>query len=352
MSDEGFEKGLKLLLNQAYDRPEPDEKFRSDLLQRLRGRQMQARAARRRKVITLYTSCVSAAAAAAIVIGVVPLGALQSTPAPSKEIVSAPAPFKPTDVTVRQFERPIPAATIEVLKRENVRTPSYGQTTLVAAPGRSAPAQVAAVPAGSVSAAELIALDGQAAQAINSVEIRTESGEWSTIKANARFTLKKGMQIRTPVGAADPVTVAIRSGALLMLDGMSRVAVGEKDLQLQDGRAVVSLAHSNLGLGLNLDRQELALQPGAMAFLRVDDSEEYAQGGEPAPVLVLLKGQALPLQDDGAVRADGNVLTANKVYELYNTGTGRYPSRDLGSYETQQRFQPMINAITASNEYH
>ncbi len=351
MSDEGFEKGLKLLLNQAYDRPEPDEIFRNQLLQRLRGKQMQVRARRRRKIITLCTSCATAAAAAAFVIGVLPLNGLQPVAAPEPGVAAAPQPGAAQPFATGSHYRPLPPSAIKIASHGDLRTAPFAD--FVSAPGgsRSVEASVAPVLAGTVTPAQITHLDGQYAHAINAIEIRTGTGDWSALKADSKFMLKKGMQIRTPVGTADPVTVAIRNGTMLMLDGMSRIAVGEKDLRLQDGRAVVSLTHSKLGVELHLAKQELALQPGAMAFLRVEDGDDYAQGGAPAPVMVLLKGQALPLQADGAVRSDANVLSANKVYELYNTGTGRYPSREIGSYESQQRFQPMINAITASNEY-
>lgn len=368
MSDEGLDKGLKLLLKQAYDRPEPDECFRSELLQKLRGKQVQVRAVRRRKLITLYTTCATAAAAA-VVISFVPLSQLSpiSAPVPVGNFTTAsaiPASADPTPTIVsgdfsshHAVQRSLlsgPAIRVQVNESAGRSYSPYAATIPVAASGRPVVSEPVSAPisAGSVDPAALASLDGQSAHAMNAIDIRaTGKNDWTSLKPGSTFTLKNGMEIRTPVGMAEPATVAVKNGAMLMLDGMSQVQVGARDLRMQDGRAVISLAHSKLGLELQLAQESLALQPGALAFLRVDEDDDYAKGGAPAPVLVLLKGQALPLAAEGQVNKDAHVLTSNKVYEIYNTGTGRYPNRELGSYESQQRFQPMINAITATNEY-
>lgn len=364
MTDEGFEKGLKLLLNNAYDRPEADEGFRTQLLERLRDKQTQARSARKRRIVTLYTSCASVtAAAAAVVISIVPLSSPSATGS-SSFVVSATQPqavFRAGDLNQKRFSTPVRTPNLSVLFEQNRQAQSGGamQAVPVAAStgavrsGMSGPKSRDSIPATSIPAAEMLALAGQTAHALNAIDLRDgNSGAWRALKPGSRFPLRTGLEIRTPVGAVDPVTIAISNGTMLMLDGMSRIMVDNKELRLCDGRAVISLTHSKLAVGLQLADQELSLQPGAMAFLRVEDGEDYASNGSPVPVLVLLKGQALPLAADGQVRDGAGVLTAQKVYELYNTGTGRYPSRVLGSYETQQRFQPMINAIASNNEYY
>lgn len=358
MSDEGFEKGLKLLLNNAYDRPEPDENFRNQLLERLRGKQSQTRAVRRRRVLTLYSACTTAAAAA-VVIGFVPFSALTQYPAGGQAsgTITAQAPQpEATNLTTSQFVTPSRTPDLRKLFLENTRSGSELPGAITVSNHSSAPSALSdntdRIPASSVPTAPLLTLAGTQAQALNAIDIRNENAtDWTALKPGSTFKLQKGMQIRTPVGMVDPTTIAIGNSTMLMLDGMSRINVGEQSLQLQDGRAVLSLSNSRSAVGMQLAEQELALQPGTMAFLRVEDNEDYAHNGAPAPVLVLLKGTALPITESGQVREGSNVLTAQKVYELYNTGTGRYPSRALGSYESQQRFQPMINAIATAHEF-
>ena len=126
----------------------------------------------------------------------------------------------------------------------------------------------------------------------------------------------------------------------------SQLEVSDKSLRLLDGRAVFSLSNSREPLTLRLGGQEMALQAGSVVFARTEDGDEFAANGAPAPVLVLLKGQAAPMG------VDAQPLMAGRMYELFDTGTGRYPSRELGSYEAERRFIPMINAIQAANEYH
>lgn len=316
MSEEGFEKGLKLLLNQAYHKPEAREDFRNELLERLRHKQRERRSVRRNRVIALFGT-VSAAAA---------MVAITFLPVASPDI-SAPA-------------QPASPASIALIEATGGNS---GKTAPLMSPLDSP--REARVLQTSTSLSE--SLSGLQAHAVNAVDVRANgTKQWTRVAAGQDFKLEDGMRLRTPVGAVEPVSVALGSGALVMLDGMSQLEVSDKSLRLLDGRAVVSLSNSREPLMLRLGGQEMALQAGSMVFARAEDGEEFAANGAPAPVMVLLKGQAEPVGENA------QPLMAGRVYELFDTGTGRYPSRELGSYETERRFIPMINAIQAANEYH
>ncbi|MBP5232501.1 MAG: hypothetical protein J6333_03760, partial [Planctomycetes bacterium] len=188
---------------------------------------------------------------------------------------------------------------------------------------------------------------GAAAIALQPLQVRDAgAAQWRTLATDEPFTLAAGMEIRTPLGAMDNPGFGVRGGPAVMLVGMSAVKVtDEGGLQVVDGQTMLDLSRAPQAYTVALNRQKVALQPGAMVLLGVDNGEDYASGGAPAPTLALLHGQAEVV---GA--ANAGALLPGRLYELYDTGTGRFPSRGLSQAESQQRFMPMIDAIRAANE--
>ena len=291
--DEKFEKGLSMLLKHAYHAPQPSEAFRQNLLQDLKNRQRQAAAARRSRVIKVVFggAATLTAAAAAVAFAFLPQ-VFPTTPAP------------------------IPAAESAVL---------------AAAPAIKTPES----------------LNGAAAFALQPLNIKMPgSDEWQALNSEEQFALLPDMEISTPVGALENTGFGVRNGPAVMLVGMSRLRVArDGGLRVMDGQAMLDLSRTAKACDITLNDQTLSLQPGAMVLASVDMDDNYAAGGAPAPTLAVLHGSAATRSPDNATCE----LNSGRIYDLYDTGTGRYPHRSLSSAENQQRFQPMIDAIRAAN---
>lgn len=309
MNDEDFEKGMKLLLNQAYEKPCPDEKFRTELLTKLKKKQQRVSSGRKHRIIALYSAVTSVAAVFAL--AVIPF--------------INPAIDTATPTSIATLDAKVNTTTPKSIT-QTINQPTIQPT---------------------IKLASLDNISGKSAQAINQIEVKdANSNSWKTLTAGTSFAITNGMEMRTPLGVVEPVSFAVNNGPSVMLDGLSNLAVENDSFSLIDGRAVFSLANTDKSIDIKVGDKNVALQPGAMAFVKTEESEDYAKNGSPAPVIVLLKGNATTLD------SHNTPLMAGRVYEFFDTGTGRYPNRELGSYENQQKFMPMINAIQAANKIH
>ncbi len=314
MSNDDFEKGLNLLLNNAYNTPTPSEEFRSKLLGDLKSRQRIKASARRSRVITLYSS-LSAVAAVVVFTFIPSIGLFADVESTSSAIKTAQVSqtvdknIITTNNLVKQVSTPISNTTVTP-QFASLETPSFNPTR---------------------------------AHAIESLDVFSpETKKWTSITAGSEFSLSSGTMVRTPLGAVQSVNFSIDNGPSVMLDGMSKITVRGDTLKLDDGRAVVSIEANHNPMKLQLDTQNINLQSGSMVFATLDNDSAYADSGIPAPMLVLLKGEATTSENPD------NMLAEGRVYELFDTGTGRYPSRKVGSYENKREFMPMIDAIQAT----
>lgn len=314
-----FEEGLEMLLKTTYEKPSIRPDFRDQLLGQLKERQRERSMSRRRKVLVLYSS-VTAAAAALVLVALPVLSA--ATPVHS-------GGNGQTVLAQRAVSMPeAQPASFSPLSLD----PTCDTTTAFAS--------------SNVNGQPLFNFAGRTARAVNAVDVAEPStGAWRTVASGETFALENGTRFRTPIGSLNEISVEIDKGPTVMLDGMSQMKICAGELRLEDGNALVSVTGGDQPVGLRLAGQDVELLPGTMAFMHLEDGEGYADGGAPAPVLVLLKGQGQTLD------AHKTPLLAGQVYELYETGTGKFPTRPLGAYEREQRFQPMVNAIMAANEY-
>ena len=320
MSKDDFEKGLNLLLNNAYNAPTPNETFRSKLLDDLKDRQRVNAGVRRTKIITLYSSF--SAVAAVVLFAFIPnIGIF--TNSDTKTAINATQQFASTNKildnaiqtnNVTQLPSAKPQATTQLA--------SFTNNTTTSTPTSFIPAS---------------------AHAVNAIDVyNPDTAKWTTVEKGSSFTISDGTQVRTPLGATESVNFTIDNGPSVMLDGMSQVAINNNILALEDGRAVVSVNQDNKPVTLQLENQDINLHPGAMVFATLDNDNSYTSTGIPAPMLVLLKGNAT------TVNGHNTDLAQGRVYELFDTGTGRYPSRKVGSYENKRQFMPMIDAVQAA----
>ena len=316
MSNDDFEKGLNLLLNKAYNVPTPAEEFRCKLLNDLKERQRAHAGIRRSRIITLYSSF--SAVAAVILFAFIPNVNFFA----NSEAESTITPVSESPATIQIS--PVAQKSVTPTNKPITTTPIQVTTQTVAYTGKSS-----FIPA--------------SAMAINSVDVfNPNTNKWTTVEKGSNFSIYDGTQIRTPLGATQSVNFSINEGPSVMLDGMSQVAINKNVLTIEDGRAVVSVNPTHKPMTLQLDKQDINMQPGSMIFATLDNDSSYTSNGIPAPMLVLLKGDAT------TANGHDTELTQGRVYELFDTGTGRYPSRKVGSYENKRQFMPMIDAVQAA----
>ena len=318
MSNDDFEKGLNLLLNNAYNVPTPAEEFRCKLLSDLKTRQRVNAGIRRSRIITLYSSF--SAVAAVILFAFIPNtnfftdSETETTINPATNPIEA-VKFSPV-AQVTKTTTSLPTVSANSFKANTTQTAAYTATSSF-------------IPV--------------SALAINSVDVyNPNTNKWVTINEGKNFSIYDGTQIRTPLGATQAVNFSINDGPSVMLDGMSQVAINNSVLTIEDGRAVISVNPSHEPMTLQLDKQDINMKPGSMIFATLDNDNSYTSNGIPAPMLVLLKGDATTANGHNTELAQG------RVYELFDTGTGRYPSRKVGSYENKRQFMPMIDAVQAA----
>ncbi len=315
MSNDDFEKGLDLLLNNAYNVPAPSENFRNNLLANLKQRQRTNTNVHRARVITLYSSF--SAVAAVILFAFIP----------NIDI------FSNTDAEISIS----PKAELA----EATKTISKAVSTNQIIPVSSTIDTSATTHLASYTPAATF--HPTTAYAINSVDVYNPvTNKWATIEDGKSFSLTNGTQIRTPLGATESVNVTLKNGPTVMLDGMSQIAIKDNLLTLEDGRAVISVNKDSSPVTIQLDNQDINLDAGSMVFATLDNDNSYAKDGLPAPILVLLKGNA------STANSNDSQLAQGRVYELFDTGTGHYPSRKVGSYENKRQFMPMIDAVQAA----
>jgi len=93
----------------------------------------------------------------------------------------------------------------------------------------------------------------------------------------------------------------------------------------------VRTAAAGEGVRLRLGAHELEVRPQSEILALVQAGEEYAEAGEPAPILHVLAGEAQLRCEDGRQQS----LRAGRRYELYDTPTGIFPSVLLSELEVE-----------------
>lgn len=340
-TDEGFERGLALLLNRVYEEPTVRDEFRSGLLDALKDKQTQIQATRRqrrRTVIPLY-SLAGLAAAAALCLAILPsLRSLwtepQDTNGPTVAAATNDASVHATSSAEEGVGPTAPAATPIALARAESDGAATVHTTAAARDALEPlplPHNAALAPASDTLAnAETmerpaLCLEGATVRAVDAVEYRCpERAAWKTVAAGKSFKLGPGTEVRAPADSRAAIKIG-EEGPAIVLAGGGRIRREGDIVAVDRGVAVVSTQSARDGVELRVGGQSLRLAPGGMIFCEVPDASQFAAGGEPPAVVVPLK--------TGASSPSGDAMLAGNLYNLYATPTGKYPHRRLGPSE-------------------
>lgn len=279
------EKSMALLLHKLYEEPSIRPSFRTELLERLRAKQrsiVELRRIRQRRIFF------ASAAAAAVLLSLTlpflpPLGGLRSSPSSSLSTTSTLSSSTP----LIQKEREEKAATVT-----SERKPENGI---------------------------LLLTDGK-------IEICEGGSSWRLLEAHEPLLIPETLSIRTSPDAISPTALQLSNGVGLLLDPSTSLRLTNRKIILENGSAVVRVTEKGTPMEFSLLDCAVAFEKGAMAALHVKNGREYAEGGAPAPVVILLKGQGYCCYPEGRTAP----LEMGRLYQLYQD---RYLCRTLGESE-------------------
>jgi len=319
-----FDGNLKKLLTRAYEIPEYREEFRADLLAKLKDSQRLRALARQRRTVprVFFLGTIAGMAAAAAVLLLV-LPGIQLDPGrqargtqPQTETGGTPAPTIAADANADadSTASPTPPAVGELARAAEWD----GQPAEILPDLRT---QTATVGDKEVKVHDV-------------VFVRHDSdNNWQRVSQDGTFTLTPGTAFRTAPKAREAIGVWIDEGAKLVLRPDSQISNDQDGLKLEHGIALLSLDQAHAALRMRLPDYAVEAQPGSEVYLKVENGPEYAVGGEPAPVIIVLRGTATV---HSAASGKEQQLLAGRVYELYDTLTGDIPCRSLYELERKQ----------------
>jgi len=178
----------------------------------------------------------------------------------------------------------------------------------------------------------------QTITAIDAIQV-AENNIWKSIKAETKIELKEGMKIRPE--ALELAGFATEFGALFLMDSDAELMVVNGKIEVEKGDVFAKvLPVATESETLQVRGKQFALQPGTLALLQVTVRENLTEAGQPVPTIVVLSGA---IDTDSAARRQ---LQPNRIYSLYETPTGAYPSIPLEMSEKDDLIN-MANTILA-----
>lgn len=373
INDTVEDKVLRTILTHSYQPVVPRKEFETRLLDNLKDRQRNTvvlrRASRRR---SLFLSAASGIAAAAMVMFVVWVGPASvpadgARPAESRAFASLPIPPTASEVAGASVSSggnlvlPLPEMTEEAAVASAApasSSPSPTSTSGTASlrplrPGSAnavfASSNVAAVAApASFASSEVVpasfahynvddAFSGPAlpdkAFALQNIEVNAGQG-WVGLSDSALVPLVAGMAFRSRGGMGH---VTFSDGSIITVSPNALMTTSERGLTVERGLALVSAPEaSRAGFRLHFPERDIALEPGTDLAVMVESSDGYAEGGTPAPMVMVVDRQDSP-GGLALARSDNGVgpLFAKQLYRLDRYVTPALPGRALCETECQ-----------------
>jgi hypothetical protein len=283
-----FEENLQKMLTRAYEPLQYRQAFYDSLLERLKTQQRQTkseRTVRRVRHRRYYVGALaSLAAAAAIALAVAPL--LRSGPV---------APVVPD------------------LAQGNVS---------------SAPSPEPVEPASS-----RLAIRFAQVNATNALECRENVGApWKAV-VPGDLVMADRMELRLPE-SANGAAAALKTEdatALSMQPG-TRIRNQGGRIVLDQGGLHLAVSQGQTALGVQVEKRDFDVMPGSEVYFKAFAPEGHAQGGVPAPRVMVMTG-AVCVRDEFA-----NRLPAGYLFTLYDTVNGCVPGVSLEEKETVKDF--------------
>ncbi|MCD8351373.1 MAG: FecR family protein [Planctomycetaceae bacterium] len=318
---------IRTLLTRSYQPVSARKEFETRLLDNLKERQRRSSSNRlRARRRTIFLSAASSIAAAAMVMFVVWVMPVSSMPASGQ-----PSPVR------GNLRLPVPDSAI-VANRSDAAVPVQFVSS------ESAVAAVPAVYEETVPASFSFAnykvedaFQGNAlperAVSLQNLEVDRGRG-WVTLAPAAAIALAPGMRFRANGGMGH---LEFGDGSMISLSPNSLLEATDKGLSVAEGFMLVAVpTESEQRFRLHFPERDIAVEPGTDLAVLVEPQANYAAGGAPAPMVMVVDRQDAP---GGMALAKGKngvgPLLAKQIYRLDNYVTPALPGRTLCDTECQ-----------------
>ena len=344
MEAETEDVAIRTILNKSYEPVQPRKEFETRLLENLKERQRTTSVTRiRSRRRTLFLSAASSIAAAACVMFVVwVMPANSSVPArsgnlrlPVPDIAPIAAVAEPARQSARSESQFVPASFEP--------SSNFANADVAQAAFENIPAAFTGFRAADAFAGNPLP---DHACALQNIQVNSGDG-WTTLAENNEVPLSPGMTFRAVEGMGH---LKFEDGSLLSITPDTLLTTTANGLMVAQGFMLAAVpAASGSRFRLHFAERDIAIEPGTDLAVMVEDPSKFAQGGAPAPMVMVVDG------DDargGLALARGRngiaPLFTKQLYRLDNYVTADMPSRTL--CDTECRDLEMFKTETIRQE--
>lgn len=340
---------MSTILQKSYQPVQPRREFQTRLLENLKERQRNTsiirRKSRRRTFFLSTASSLAAAAMVVFILSLVPHG-------PDLE-------SRPTPVTATRGEGqillPLPPSAYPETFRE---TSDTGFTTSFASLTQEdtdrGQDDIAIVPASYTSdyrVADAFAGDPLPGKvmALRDVEVNSGNG-WVAMKDNASVPIAEGMSFRASNIMGH---LQVDNGSLISLSPDSILTATTNGLTVEQGFLLVETPDvASKRFRLHFPARDIAVEPGTDLAVLVEPASKYADGGAPAPMVMVVDR---PGENGGLALAKGKAgvgpLFTRQLYRLDNYVTPDLPGRTMCDAECADLYNIAEMRTSPRNTY-
>lgn len=319
---------LGTILKKSYQPVEPRPDFQTRLLENLKERQRNTtilrRKSRRRMFFLSAVSSVAAAAMVVFVVTLIPRG-MPNSASPATQLGGVDLPI-PEELYASKDAEPAPEfSTIFASANDfSAGAEEDGVETAVL------PAAYRGYRAGDAFAGDALP---ERVIALRDIEMN-KSGDWVAMRTDGASPIETGMSFRS-VGAMGHMR--FEDGSLLSISPDSELVATREGLSLKQGFMLVSVPDETSDrFRLHFPERDIAIEPGTDIAVLVEPESKYADGGAPAPMLMVVDRKNSP---GGLALAKGKngigPLFAKQLYRLDKYVTPALPGRTMCDTECE-----------------
>lgn len=339
---------MSTILQKSYQPIQPRREFQTRLLENLKERQRNTsiirRTSRRRTFFLSTASSLAAAAMVVFILSLVPHGpGLESMPASvttaqGEGQILLPLPPTAYPETPRQFSNTGFTTSFASLTQEDT---DRGQAAAIVPASYTSDYRVADAFAGDP-------LPGKAT-ALRDVEMNSGDG-WVAMKDNVSVPIAEGMSFRASNIMGH---LQVDNGSLISLSPDSILTATTDGLTVEQGFLLVETPDvASKRFRLHFPARDIAVEPGTDLAVLVEPASKYADGGAPAPMVMVVDR---PGENGGLALAKGKAgvgpLFTRQLYRLDNYVTPDLPGRTMCDAECADLYNIAEMRTSPRNTY-
>lgn len=321
---DGEEEAIQTILTQSYQPVAARREFQTRLLDNLKERQRSntaIRAKSRRRVV--FMSAMTSMAAAAAVLFVVWVSPMQTNP----------VQVRPQAIDVAAIANNAPSLPIPEPKpivQFDDYNPADGSATTIPA------AYFPDEPTFNYSVASAFAQPALPPEAVGLKNMEMDTGDgWRAMDETQMAQVRPGIQFRSAQDGAGHLGFSDHS--MISMGPDTLLEATEEGFSVLRGVALISVPESTENrFRLHFPERDIAIEPGTQLALLVESRDDFAEGGSPAPLVMVVEDQDT---EGGLALARGKngigPLFARYIYSLDNYVTPNLPGRPLCEVECE-----------------